>query len=73
MESSFAILKRGLYGTFHNVSEAHLQRYCNEFDFRWNHREIRVTTEGGKRKYMMIGPNDSERAKIALRGIAAKD
>lgn len=36
VESSFAILKRGLYGTFHNVSEQHLQRYANEFDFRWN-------------------------------------
>lgn len=36
VESSFAILKRGLYGTFHNVSEQHLQRYATEFDFRWN-------------------------------------
>jgi transposase-like protein len=34
VESSFAILKRGLYGTFHSVSEKHLQRYANEFDFR---------------------------------------
>ena len=38
VESSFAILKRGLYGTFHSVSERHLQRYAHEFDFRWNHR-----------------------------------
>ena len=37
-ESSFAILKRGLVGTFHSVSEQHLQRYANEFDFRWNTR-----------------------------------
>jgi transposase-like protein len=37
-ESSFSILKRGLYGTFHGVSEKHLQRYATEFDFRWNHR-----------------------------------
>ncbi|MDQ6681528.1 MAG: transposase [Pseudomonadota bacterium] len=27
VESSFAILKRGVYGTFHSVSEQHLQRY----------------------------------------------
>jgi len=38
VESSFALLKRGLIGTFHSVSEAHLQRYATEFDFRWNHR-----------------------------------
>ena len=34
VESSFAILKCGLYGTFHSVSEQHLQRYATEFDFR---------------------------------------
>ncbi|MBY0579403.1 MAG: IS1595 family transposase [Burkholderiales bacterium] len=38
VESSFAILKRGLYGTFHHVAERHLQRYATEFDFRWNTR-----------------------------------
>jgi hypothetical protein len=38
VESSFALLRRGLYGTFHSVSEQHLQRYVNELDFRWNHR-----------------------------------
>ncbi|MGD1044061.1 MAG: IS1595 family transposase [Bacteroidota bacterium] len=39
-ESFFALLKRGIYGTFHNVSKAHLDRYCNEFAFRWNNRKI---------------------------------
>jgi transposase-like protein len=39
-ESYFALLKRGIYGVFHNVSKQHLQRYCDEFDFRWNHREV---------------------------------
>ena len=34
VEASFAIFKRGLNGTFHSVSERHLQRYANEFDFR---------------------------------------
>lgn len=36
VESPFAILKRGLIGTIHSVSERHLQRYCSEFDFRWS-------------------------------------
>jgi transposase-like protein len=58
-ESSFAILKRGLVGTFHSVSEQHLQRYASEFDFRWNTRQS-------------LGFNDAMRADAALRGIAGK-
>lgn len=57
VESSFALLKRGLTGAFHKVSEAHLQRYINEFDFRWNHRRVTddertvalLRSTGGKR------------------------
>jgi len=40
VESSFALLKRGVYGTFHSISEAHLHRYLSEFDFRANTRHI---------------------------------
>ncbi len=40
VEGFFALLKRGVYGTFHHVSKYHLQRYCNEFAFRWDHRRI---------------------------------
>lgn len=40
IESYFAILKRGVYGTFHSVSEAHLHRYLAEFDFRYNGRKL---------------------------------
>jgi hypothetical protein len=40
VESAFALLKRGIYGTFHNVSRKHLHRYVAEFDFRWNGRKI---------------------------------
>lgn len=38
-ESFFALIKRGVYGTFHNVSKKHLHRYCDEFAFRWNTRK----------------------------------
>jgi hypothetical protein len=40
VESHFALLKRGVYGTFHNISEAHLHRYLAEFDFRANTRDL---------------------------------
>jgi transposase-like protein len=40
VESAFALLKRGIYGTFHNVSRKHLHRYVAEFDFRWNARKV---------------------------------
>ncbi len=56
VESFFGLLKRGLVGTYHHVSEAHLQRYCTEFDFRFTHRKI----------------TDAERAEHALRGIEGK-
>jgi transposase-like protein len=39
VESSFALLKRGIYGAFHHVSKHHLHRYLAEFDFRWNMRK----------------------------------
>jgi transposase-like protein len=59
VESSFALLKRGLIGTFHSVSEAHLQRYATEFDFRWNHR-------------ISLGVNDVQRTTAMLKGIEGK-
>ena len=33
-----ALLKRGIMGSFHHVSEKHLPKYLREFEFRWNHR-----------------------------------
>jgi hypothetical protein len=40
VESHFSLLKRGVYGAFHNISEAHLPRYLAEFDFRANRRDM---------------------------------
>lgn len=39
VEAFFATLKRGIMGSFHSVSEQHLQRYVDEFAFRWNTRQ----------------------------------
>lgn len=59
VEGYFGLLKRGLYGTYHHVSEAHLQRYINEFDFRFTHRTAN-------------GVNDLQRAVKALGQIQGK-
>jgi transposase-like protein len=55
-ESYFALLKRGVHGTFHHVSNKHLHRYCDEFSFRWSNREV----------------TDGERAVEAIKGCAGK-
>jgi transposase-like protein len=55
VEGFFSILKRGVYGVYQHVSEAHLHRYLYEFDFRYSTRE-------------RLGLNDSGRASVALKG-----
>jgi len=56
VESYFALLKRGIHGTFHHVSKKHLLRYCNEFSFRWDNRKV----------------TDGERAEEAIKGMDGK-
>lgn len=55
-ESYFALLKRGIHGTFHHISKTHLRRYCDEFSFRWNQRKV----------------SDGNRATEAIKGIVGK-
>ena len=50
-ESFFALLQRGIVGSFHHVSPRHLGRYCDEFSFRWNLRYV----------------TDSERTEVAIK------
>ncbi len=38
IESFWSLLKRGIIGTYHNVSKAYLPLYLNEFSFRFNNR-----------------------------------
>ncbi len=38
VEGFFSIVKRGIYGIYQHVSEAHLKRYLTEFDFRYSYR-----------------------------------
>jgi len=43
-ESMWALLKRGLYGTWHKASRKHLHRYVNECTFRLNEGNVKVHT-----------------------------
>jgi len=56
LEGWFALLKRGVTGTFHHVSEQHLDRYVDEFAFRYNRRDI----------------TDAERAFQAIKKVGGK-
>src|SRR5581483_8793343 len=40
IESAFSLLKRAVIGTYHQLSIKHLQRYLDEFSYRFNRREI---------------------------------
>jgi transposase-like protein len=59
VENYFSILKRGIIGVYHHVSETHLHRYAAEFDFRYNHR-------------VALGFSDMQRTEIAAAGIYGK-
>jgi transposase-like protein len=39
IEGAFGLFKRGLVGSFHQVSRKHLDRYLDEFEFRYNNRK----------------------------------
>ena len=58
-EGYFSLFKRGLVGTYHHMSEQHLQRYLSEFDFRMSNRA-------------KLGVGDAERANRILKGAEGK-
>ena len=56
IESSFALVKRGIMGVYHNVSKEYLHRYLWQFDFMWNARKL----------------NDGERTVLAVKSAEGK-
>lgn len=57
VEGFFATLKRGINGIYHSVSKKHLQRYLDEFEFRYNNRRL----EDGERVVAAIRGADGKR------------
>ncbi|OIR00698.1 ISXO2-like transposase domain protein [mine drainage metagenome] len=41
IEGFWSIMKRGIYGIYHQVSPEHLHRYCDEFSYRYNTRKMK--------------------------------
>ena len=65
VESYFALLKRGITGSFHSVSKTHLHRYCDEFSFRWNERKVTDAERTVKAIALSQGPRLMYKAPIA--------
>lgn len=40
LEGYWSLVKRNIHGTYHYISRKHLNRYCAEFDFRYNNRKL---------------------------------
>ena len=40
IEGFWSLLKRGIFGIYHQVSPKHLNRHCDEFTYRYNTRKI---------------------------------
>jgi transposase-like protein len=59
VENYFSIMKRGITGVYHHVSQQHLKRYLAEYDFRYNEREA-------------LGVSDAERMEKSIQGIVGK-
>ena len=39
IDGYWGLLKRGVIGTYQQISVKHLNRYLGEFQFKWNHRK----------------------------------
>lgn len=40
VENFWSVMKRGVYGIYHQISAKHLQAYCDEFSYRYNYRHL---------------------------------
>jgi hypothetical protein len=66
IEGFWSIMKRGIYGIYHSVSHKHLNRYCNEFGYRYNTRQL-----SGVERFEDAVKNVSN-ARITYKGLIGK-
>ena len=59
VEGFFGIFKRGMVGVYQHCGEQHLQRYLDEFTFRYSNR-------------IALGVDDTQRAQFAILGAIGK-
>jgi transposase-like protein len=59
IESVWAVLKRGVYGTFHHISPKHVGRYTDEFAWRLNEGNVKNHTT--ERLDSMVGAISGKR------------
>jgi transposase-like protein len=64
MECFWSLFKRGVYGIYHQVSPKHLDKYCNEFTYRFNTRKLVDTDRFTK----TLGKTDGRLDWIGLTG-----
>lgn len=55
IESFWAMLKRGYHGTYHHMSEKHLDRYVQEFSGRHNARPLDTAEQMDTLTHSMVG------------------
>src|SRR4051812_33241015 len=67
MEGFFS-MKRGINGVYHHVSEGHLNRYCDEFAFRYENRKI----SDGARATALVGMAEGKRLTFSNQQALAK-
>ena len=59
VDSIWSVFKRGMKGVYQHCAHHHLNRYLNEFDFRYSNR-------------VALGVNDDQRAERILSGVVGK-
>jgi transposase-like protein len=65
-ENFFSILKRGVVGTYHHWSPAHMHRYLAEFDFRYSTKDVSDRERADKALIGSFGKRLMYRRPVAL-------
>ena len=68
IESVWAEIKRGYYGTYHHFSKKHIDRYINEFTFRLNEGNCWISTMDRIRSLSQ----SSQGKRLTYKGLIAK-